>query len=98
MSMYRNRYFLLGILLILLGIQFRMVDSFVLNERATRALARITKSETVADSTGISSMMMFMYPKPMKRIQPPRWLGLAMLALGSVITLHALSIPRYRGE
>ncbi len=37
MSMYRNRYFLLGVLLLLLGIQFRMVDSFVLNESATRA-------------------------------------------------------------
>ena len=93
MSLYRNRYFLLGILLILLGIQFRMVDSFVLNERATRALARVTKSGPVADNA--SSFMMFVYPKPMKRIEPPRWLGLAMIAMGSVVGLHALSIPRY---
>ncbi len=98
MSLYRNRYFLLGILLILLGIQFRMVDSFVLNESATRALARITKTGPVADSSGMTSMMMFVYPTPKKRIEPPRWLGLAMLAVGSVISLHALSIPRHRSD
>ncbi len=94
MSMYRNRYFLLGILLLLLGIQFRMVDSFVLNERATRTLARVTKSTPVADNSGMSSFMMSVYPKPTKRVQPPRWIGLAMIAVGSVISLHALSIPR----
>ena len=98
MSLYRNRYFLLGILLILLGIQFRMVDSFVLNERATRALARITKSQTVADNSGMNALMTFVYPKPMKRVQPPRWLGLALIAVGSVVSLHALSIPKYKGE
>jgi hypothetical protein len=97
MSIYRNRYFLLGILLILLGIQFRMVDSFVLNERTTRALARVTKSESVADQTGMTSVMMFVYPNPKKRVEPPRWLGLAMIAVGSVVTLHALAIPRHQG-
>ena len=69
MSMYRNRYFLAGILLILLGIQFRMIDSFVLNESATRALARIDKSAPVADNSGMSSILMQMYPKPVKRIE-----------------------------
>ncbi|MCG8649304.1 MAG: hypothetical protein MI861_05700 [Pirellulales bacterium] len=94
MSMYRNRYFLLGILLVLLGIQFRMVDSFVLNEQATRALARVTKSRSVADNTGVNSLMMFVHPKPTKRVRPPRWLGLSMIAIGSVVSLHALAIPR----
>ncbi len=97
MSMYRNRYFLLGILLILLGIQFRMVDSFVLNESATRALARINKQTAVADNSAMSSFMMQIYPKPMKRIEPPRWLGLAMIAVGAVMSCHAISIPRHHG-
>lgn len=96
MSMYRNRYFLAGILLLLLGIQFRMVDSFVLNESATRALARITKSSPVADNSGMTDMLMQMYPKPTKRIQPPRWLGLAMITVGAVISCHALAIPKHR--
>ncbi|TWU49675.1 hypothetical protein [Rubripirellula reticaptiva] len=94
MSMYRNRYFLAGILLILLGIQFRMVDSFLLNESTTRALARVTKSTPVADNSTMSSFLMQVHPKPMKRVTPPRWLGLAMIAVGVVCSSHALAIPR----
>jgi len=95
MSMYRNRYFLLGVLLILLGVQFRMVDSFVLNERATGVLARVTKSGPVADNSTINALMMQFSPAPKKRVEPPRWLGLAMIAVGSVISLHAVAIPRH---
>lgn len=94
MSMYRNRYFLAGILLILLGIQFRMIDSFVLNEPTTRMLARVTKDTAVADNSSMTNFMMSVHPKPMKRVQPPRWLGLAMIAAGVVISSHALVIPR----
>ncbi|MEM8671485.1 MAG: hypothetical protein AAGG48_28455 [Planctomycetota bacterium] len=93
MSMYRNRYFLLGILILLLGIQFRMVESVVLNEKATRALARISKQTTVADNSGMGAMLMQVYPNPTKRVAPPRWLGLSMIAIGAVISCHALSIP-----
>ncbi len=94
MSMYRNRYFLAGILLILVGIQFRMVDSFVLNESASRALARVSKSTPVADNSGMSSMLMSVYPNPTKRVEPPRWLGLAMIAVGSIVACHAIAIPK----
>ncbi|MDA8745035.1 hypothetical protein N9N28_10420 [Rubripirellula amarantea] len=94
MSMYRNRFFLAGVLLILLGIQFRMVDSFVLNESTTRMLARVTKSTPVADTSSMSNFMMSVHPKPMKRVTPPRWLGLAMIAVGAVMSCHALALPR----
>jgi hypothetical protein len=94
MSMYRNRYFLAGVLLLLLGMQFRMVQSFVLNEPTTRALARITKN-SVADNSGMPAMLMQIYPNPTKRVEPPRWLGLAMITVGAIISCHALAIPKH---
>jgi hypothetical protein len=94
MQMNRNRYFLFGVLLILLGIQFRMVDSFVLNEPATRALARFTKHSPVASNDSMTSLMLQFYPKPMKHVTPPRWLGLALIAIGAVVSLHAVAIPK----
>ena len=98
MSITRNRYFLAGILLVLLGIQFRMIDSFVLKESATKMLARFNKTTPVADNSGgMSSMLRQYYPKPVNRIQPPRWLGLAMITFGAVISCHALVIPRQGG-
>ena len=98
MSMYRNRYFLLGTLFILLGVQFRMIDSFVLNESATRALAKITKETSVAETSTMSNLMMQIYPTPTKKVTPPRWLGLAFMAVGAVMTCHAISIPRYHHQ
>jgi len=94
MHMTRNRYFLLGILLILLGIQFRMVESFVLNESATRTLAKVSRKTAMTRSTSMSSFFMQVYPKPTKRVEPPRWLGLAMITVGAVVSLHAIAMPR----
>ncbi len=94
MKMDRNRYFLIGMLLILIGIQFRMVESVVLNEQTTRALARVTNTKAVANSDMMSSLLMQVYPAPKKRIVPPRWIGLAMIAIGAVVSLHAIAIPR----
>ena len=93
--MYRNRYFLAGVLLVLLGVQFRMVNSFVLNESTTRMLARVTKSTPVADNSSMTNFIVSVHPRPMKRVTPPRWLGLAMIAMGAVITCHAVVIPRH---
>ncbi len=94
MQMTRNRYFMLGVLMILLGIQFRMIDSFVLNESTTRALARMSKQSSVASNDSFGDFLMQVHPRPTKRVSPPRWLGLALIAVGSVVSLHAIAIPR----
>ncbi|KAA5540010.1 hypothetical protein FYK55_22085 [Roseiconus nitratireducens] len=98
MSFYRNRYFLSGILLILLGFQFRRVESFVLNEPTTRLMAKVTKTPIVDNSTAVGSFFEPVTPKPRKKVTPPRWLGLSMIAVGCVISFHAFSIPKHRGD
>ena len=95
MSKYRNRYFLAGILLVLLGVQFRMIDSFVLNENATRVLAKVTKTKVASDDSTFGSLMNYVTGPPMKRVTPPRFLGLALIAIGSVICFHSFSIPKH---
>jgi len=95
MQFTRNRYFMVGMLLVMLGIQFRLVQSFVLNEPTTRTLAKITKQTPVAsNSPSMTSFLMQVYPNPTKRVEPPRWLGLAMVAVGAVVALHAIAMPR----
>lgn len=95
MKINRNRFFLIGILLVLLGAQFRMVDSFVLNENATRTLAKVSRKASVSKENTLDNMMLQVHPNPTKRVHPPRWLGLAMIAVGSVVSLHALAMPRH---
>ncbi len=95
MQFTRNRYFMAGTLLVLLGIQFRMVQSFVLNESTTRTLAKVSKQTQVTSSNDtMTSFLMQVHPSPKKRVEPPRWLGLAMVAVGAVFALHAMAMPR----
>ncbi|MEO1528491.1 MAG: hypothetical protein AAFX06_23965 [Planctomycetota bacterium] len=96
MSLYRNRYFFVGVLLVLLGLQFRRIESFVLNEPTTRFVAKMANKPIVDNSTTIGSLFEPVTPPIRKRVTPPRWLGLSLLAVGGVMTLHALSIPRHR--
>lgn len=93
MEFNRNRYFMWGVLLLLLGIQFRMVNSFVLNETGTRALAQIAKESQLASQEFTSELYMAAHPNPRKTIRPPGWLGWILLTAGGVMCLHAMVLP-----
>jgi len=96
MEFDRNRYFMIGILLFLLGIQFRSVESFVLNEPSTRVLARLTNGSQYASANDFgTSLYMNVHPSPKKQLKPPTWLGWFLLTSGGVICLHAMVLPKY---
>jgi hypothetical protein len=90
----RNRYFMLGVILLLLGFQFRLVDSFVLNETSTRALHKVLKTKTVDANSVATNVFMQTAPSPKKTLRPPRWLGFVLLTAGGIIALHALVLPK----
>jgi hypothetical protein len=94
MEFDRNRYFMFGVILFLLGLQFRSVDSFVLNESSTRALHRIAKQAKVADANGAANTYMQVAPSPKKSFKPPPWLGFVLLTAGGVMSLHAMVLPK----
>jgi hypothetical protein len=94
MEFDRNRYFMIGVILFLLGLQFRFVDSFVLNETSTRALHRIAKQAKVADANSATNTFMQVAPSPKKTFQHPQWLGFVLLTMGGVMSLHALVLPK----
>ena len=85
---------MVGVLLFLIGIQFRMIDSFVLNESSTRALHRIAKNSQIASNNVATNMYMQVAPSPKKTVKPPNWLGWALLTVGGVISLHAMVLPK----
>lgn len=93
MEFNRNRYFLIGILLILLGIQFRLVHSVVLNETSTKALSKITKDTQLASQDFATNLYMNTAPSPKTTIQTPRWLGYILLTAGGIMFLHAMVLP-----
>jgi hypothetical protein len=94
MDIDRNRYFMFGVILFLLGLQFRLVDSFVLNESSTRALHRFVKRSNIADSSNVATNVYMQVATPKKNLRPPNWLGLVLLSVGGVMSLHALVLPK----
>lgn len=91
MEFNRHHYLMAGLVLLCLGIQLRMVDSYVLNEKVSTVLLQHsapTKPSQFLPSVG---------PTPRKEIQPPKWLGWALMSVGSVLVLHSLAMPKPGG-
>ena len=90
-----QRIFAVGIVLLLLGLQLRAVDSFVLTPKATRFIHEKTRESgfrTAADPYNLDTYLMAAGPVAKKTITPPKWLGWAAISVGAVLTLHGLTL------
>lgn len=93
MEINRNQWMMIGLVVLALGVQFKMVDSFVLNEKATEIIAkRLHKSDVVA--TTFMPSLTAAAPASRRVIKPPRWLGFMMISVGGVLCLHSLVMPK----
>jgi hypothetical protein len=92
MELNRNQYFFMGVVVLLLGLQFRAVASYTLTERATRFLAeRTNKSATDGAILAISTDL---GAGPKKVIEPPEELGYMLMSVGGVLVLHSLAMRK----
>lgn len=80
----RQHLLLAGLLLFFAGIQFRVVQSFTLNEKS---------STFVAARMGGGPQAPIWQAAPLRKVvEPPRWLGLALMSAGAVLTAKSLSM------
>ena len=91
MELNRNQWFFIGIVVLLLGIQFRMVKEYVLTAEATKFLAARTASEEDAAMLELASDLGAGHQKV---LHPPEWLGWCSVSVGSVFILHSLAMRR----
>jgi hypothetical protein len=89
----RNQFFMVGVFVLFLGIQFRLVESATLNEKATRFLAARTGSAATTGALAILPTSSL----PKKVIHPPQWLGWSLISVGAVCILHSLAMKRPGG-
>lgn len=92
MEFNRNHYFMAGILLLFLGIQFRMVESVVLNDRVGHFL-----DEHSSEGGETTPILAAIGPRPPHKFHPPTWLGWALLSSGSVLVLHSMAMKKPGG-
>jgi hypothetical protein len=100
MEFNRNQYFLAGLVIFVLGIQLRMVEGFVLNERATQILhQRLNggRGPTLASAGDEAALMAATGLAPNHRVTPPKWLGWSLVSFGSVLILYSLVLKKPGG-
>jgi hypothetical protein len=95
MELNRNHYFMAGVVLLLLGIQLRLVDSYELNEKFTQTLN--ARNETGGLMNPVP-MIQNMTAPARKVVKPPESLGWALMSVGSVLILHALAMKGPGGD
>jgi hypothetical protein len=98
MEINRNQYFLIGLVLLFLGYQFRVIESFTLNEKTSKFIQdRVDNARAAAGEFQPASYQQ-PAPTPIRRtVQPPRWIGLAMISVGCVLVFHSLVMPKPSG-
>ena len=95
MDFNRNQLFLVGLLLLLFGLQFRLVETFTLNQYTTKFRASRFQEPTDAplQSMFVNSEMTI----PGKVVKPPLWVGYSLISIGSVLVLHSIMLPKPAG-
>ncbi len=94
MDMNRNHWFLIGLVLLLLGVQFRMVDSFVLTPEFTQFLAERTGHPLAAVNAATQAFTASQKPIAKKTWTPDEWIGWFLASIGSVFILHAMALRK----
>lgn len=94
MEFNRNHYFIVGVIVLLLGLQLRAVESYVLNEETTKWLMDQSSDPAVQLAGKAGEIMPAVGPALRKTVVPPDWIGWALVSLGSVLILHALALPK----
>ena len=99
MELNRNHYLLIGVLALLLGLQFRAVDTFVLNESSTQFLAKQSARTEPANIWSLPISLAAQGPVAIqrKKIKPPRWLAWTFMTAGVVLILHSLAMKKSGG-
>jgi hypothetical protein len=90
----RNQFFFVGAVILLMGLQVRMVSAYVLNEDATRFLVELTQSSASAPEQALVAFSNDSGLMPNKVLRPPQWLGWCLISVGAVLMLHSLAMPR----
>lgn len=94
MDLNRNQFFFIAVFLVLLGVQFRMVGTYVLTPETTRFLAE--RAQQGADPVGTLAGTTPELPAtlPPKSVAPPDWLGWCLISVGAVLFFHSLTMSK----
>ena len=94
MEINRNQYFALGLILLLLGLQFRLIESLDLTPDFTQVLAERTGHPLASVDAVAPGESPIVLAGLKKHVRPPEFLGWALLAVGATLILHSMAMRK----
>jgi hypothetical protein len=94
MDISRNQFFFAGLLCLLLGAQFRLIDTVELTPEFTQFLAERTGHPVAALGATTQALAPSEKPIVKKTVRPPDWIGWVMLSVGAVLVLHSMGMKK----
>ena len=94
MDFNRNHFFLVGIVFVLLGLQFLSIKSAMLTPEFTKFLAEQIEHPAATASNAAGTLLGTEVALPPHRFVPPEWLPWCLLSIGSVLSLHAMALKK----
>ena len=97
--MMATRLFVAGIVMLFIGIQLRLVDSFVLNEQVTQIIEKRfpnkgTEQASLLDPNFSLASFEGQSNVTKRRLSPPRWLGYSILSVAAVLIVTSPAFRR----
>jgi hypothetical protein len=94
MDITRNQYFFAGLACLLMGLQFRMIETVELTPEFTQFLAERTGHPLASVNATTPTMTQSDRPTIKKTIRPPEWLGFSLISIGAVLILHSWGMKK----
>jgi hypothetical protein len=94
MDITRNQYFFAGVILLFLGLECNLVETFVFTPEFTQFLADRTGHPMASVSATTQTLLQSDQPPAQKNWHPPEWLGWSLISIGSVLILHSWAMKR----
>jgi hypothetical protein len=94
MDISRNQFFFAGLACLLMGLQFRMVDSVELTPEFTQFLAERTGHPLAQASSTAQAVTGSEKPLIKKTVRPPEWIGFSLMSMGAVLILHSWGMKK----
>jgi hypothetical protein len=91
----RSHFFLAGLVILFLGVEFRLVEKVTLTSEFTKFLAKQSDNGAVMNVAATAHSAAGPALEDMtfrKSVIPPDWVGWALVSLGAVLTLHSLAM------
>jgi hypothetical protein len=94
MEINRNQYYMAGLVLLFLGVQFRLVEAVDLKPQLVKMFIDKSQQPLMEMNSGVQALFRPTQTPTTTHYAPPDWWGWMLVSIGSVLVLHSWALPK----